>query len=128
MARIHTSGKTLVTDDHTFQFASAREAVEALKWVRQMDGYSVSPCSWLVQAPPVWASDPDSDWYPDSPADLVRDCGAPLVATDRGWECLHGHSHVSGAQYFEEEEVRHLMQDGYLVPQDALFMDGRPVF
>lgn len=125
MARIHTSGSSLVlADGEVVSLASAREAVEALKWVLAQDSVEdVFTCGWEIRLP---ASRLPEEI--DFPGQMYGPCNALAVGTAGGWHCAHGHEHVSGAQYYEEEEVAHRMQDGYLVPQDALYMDGRPVF
>jgi hypothetical protein len=128
MAKNYVQGATLHLGDESFTFSSVREAIEAFKWVRaQDDVQAVFPCTWTVERWPVVDDDEEGGWYPDSPSDLLADCGGLVVGTSRGWHGLCGHSHVSGAQYYTEDEVAHNLRNGYMVPEDALLMDGRPV-
>lgn len=55
---------------------------------RRFVNYLEGRCGWLVE---------DRNWNPepDSPVDLVRECGAVWWETDSGWECKAGHSYVS---------------------------------
>ena len=47
-------------------------------------------CHWLCEGYPP---DMPEDWYPDSPSDLVYECGAPVTDTEYGWRCEAGHSY-----------------------------------
>ena len=49
-------------------------------------------CDWTVQGPPL---DRPDDWYADSPTDLIRDCGAPVVTPD-GPALCDGHLGLLG--------------------------------
>lgn len=110
--------------NESVEIADRREAVEALRWLTQQDDVQgITLCSWEIRLPAHRLPEEI-----DFPGQMYGPCSALLVETSRGWHCAHGHEHVSGAEYYEEDEVRHLMQDGYLVPQDAYYMDGRPVF
>jgi hypothetical protein len=87
-------------------------------------------CTWLVHGTPRWVEEAyaeveDFEWYPDSPSDLVSECGAPIVRTDRGWECEAGHSHFHDAEYFDDDEVAGMAARGIALPANALGMDGR---
>jgi hypothetical protein len=89
-------------------------------------------CTWLIQAPPAWvrramAAGEDCEWYPDSPGDLVNECGANVVVTPIGWECENGHSHYSHFEYFEAEEVERLTLMGTL-PANARYIDGSEIY
>lgn len=124
MSKNFVSGKALHVGDETFTFDSAREAISVLKWLQahpEVD--EVFSCGWEIRLP---ASRLPEEI--DFPGQMYGPCNAMAIGTARGWEYLHGHAHVSGAEYYEEDEVAHLTQNGYLVPQDALYMDGRPVF
>lgn len=129
MAKNFVSGKTLHAGDETFDFDNARTAIDALRWlVAQQDVQAVVPCGWQVEMSRAEQADrAEYGWYPDSAGDLIVDCGAPVVFTSRGWHGLCGHSHVSGAQYYEEDEVLARREAGYLVDPDGFLMDGRSV-
>ena len=58
-------------------------------------------CLWLVRGVPAWvdeayAEDPYFEWHPDSPEDLISECGAKVTHTDEGWECERGHNYFPG--------------------------------
>ena len=89
-------------------------------------------CTWLIQAPPLWArqaiaAGEDFEWYPDSFSDTVNECGANVVVTSLGWECENGHSHCSGFEYFEAEEIERLILTDTL-PANARYIDGSEIY
>jgi hypothetical protein len=79
-------------------------------------------CTWLVEG---WPIDAPEGWYPDSPSDLIRECGARVTSTDEGWECAAGHSHFHDAEYFDDEEIAGMAQRGIVPPANARRIDGR---
>lgn len=124
MALPHTSGSALIAGDERFQFDTARDAVEALRWLAaQEDVQEVFPCSWEIRLP---ASRLPEEI--DFPGQMYGPCEGLCVGTSKGWHGLCGHGHVSGAEYFEEEEVLANVQAGHFPSADALLMDGRSVW
>jgi hypothetical protein len=123
MSKNFVAGPLLHVGDETFTFDSAREAIEALRWLSTKDGVqAVFTCSWEIRLP---ASRLPEEI--DFPGQMYGPCNALSVGTARGWQCLHGHEHVSGASYYEEEEVVAYRQAGHPVDPNGLLMDGRPV-
>lgn len=123
-AKPFVRGTVLHVDGETIDFMTARDAIATLKWLLAQDGVEAAfPCSWEIRLP---ASRLPEEI--DFPGQMYGPCNALAVGTARGWHCEAGHEHVSGAQYYTEDEVAHNMQNGYLVPQDALYMDGREVW
>lgn len=53
-------------------------------------------CSWLVPDPGQWIEyeSDDGEWYGEWTEPGVRECGAKVTVTDRGYSCDNGHSHV----------------------------------
>jgi hypothetical protein len=95
-------------------------------------GHQMNTCTWLIHGTPRWVNeaydaDPDFGWYPDSPSDLISECGADVTRTDEGWECAAGHSHFYGAEYFDDEEIAGMTQRGIALPANARRIDGAAV-
>jgi hypothetical protein len=88
-------------------------------------GY-VHKCGWQYEGYPVGLS-ADSEWYPDSPSDLIQTCRAYAVRFDNGFACTAGHSHRTDAEYYEEDEVEAYWKAGHSIPSNARYLDGRPV-
>lgn len=113
-------GTTVEAGGETFKFATPVEAIEALRFLSVADTEAVFRCSWAVEL--------TGDRLPpevDFPSDLVGNCDAPARGTARGWECFHGHSHVSGASYFDDDEVSARRLAEMPFPVDSYTMDGR---
>jgi len=56
-------------------------------------------CGWMVEGYPT---DAPEGWYPDSPSDLVRPCGAEVTVLPNGWECEAGHAHQHDSEYYDD--------------------------
>lgn len=69
------------------------------------------PCNWLVEI------------YTEDGVGVVN-CGAASIEFANGWACTSGHSHVSFAQYFDDEELDGMRQAHVLAPAGARRMDG----
>lgn len=74
-------------------------------------------CDWLVEDRSI----PEAD----SPADFIRECGAPARPDPdgNGWSCEAGHAHRYDVEYYELEEAQHAARTGVLAPNWCL-MDG----
>lgn len=77
-------------------------------------------CGWLVEG---WPDDAPEDWYPDSPSDLIRECGAPVTELSNGWRCAGGHSHFNDVEYFDDDEIAGCR----MFPASAVNMRGVPI-
>lgn len=89
-------------------------------------------CNWLVKGTPrwvteAWAEDPEFEWYPDSPSDLVSECGAEVTELPNGWRCAAGHSHTDDAEYYDDDELDGIAKARLPLPANAHRMDGTPV-
>lgn len=116
-------GSTIHLGDEQVEFSDRREAIEALRWLTQQEGVeAIFPCSWEIRLPAHRLP-----YEIDFPGQMYGSCNALVVGTARGWHGLCGHSHVSGAQYYEEDEVIAYRQAGHPVDPAGLLMDGRPV-
>lgn len=91
-------------------------------------------CTWLIRGIPRWVleayaeSDGEFEWHPDSPSDLISECGAEVTELPNGWRCAAGHSHFNDAEYFDDEELAGMAADRLPLPANAHRMDGTPVF
>jgi len=58
-----------------------------------------APCGWLVERTVSWYDEEtgDGEGY-----DVVEECGAAAVYTDRGFTCDAGHSHVTAEVRWNE--------------------------
>ena len=83
-----------------------------------------SRCTWLVEGYPTNAPE---GWYPDSPSDLISECGAEVTYVDGGWECAAGHSHFHDAEYFDDEEIAGMARRGLALPANARRIDGSSI-
>jgi hypothetical protein len=86
-------------------------------------------CMWSVSYYPEPTTDPETGevYYYDDPFPLVRDCGAEVVSTRRGWECAAGHSHVwaevreaEGWEYAEDDDEAARMIKAGVEPRDIV--------
>lgn len=76
-------------------------------------------CTWMIQTPFQWITDPETGEVFDVEAG-IRECGAEAVATDRGYTCTAGHEHINmqtrhaeGWDYAEDaDEALGLMKAG----------------
>jgi len=109
----------LVKKDHTVLMTSTQTPTPAPEI-----------CTWTVEMSQAEQNErSDHGWYPDSPSDLLVECGAPWHQDDDnlGWHCDAGHAHRSDAEYFEEEEALGMVRAGNPLPANALLMDGRSI-
>lgn len=54
------------------------------------------PCGWLVEYPGTYVEvEMDGEHFSDWIEGGVKECGAHVTFTDRGWSCEAGHEHVS---------------------------------
>ena len=93
-------------------------------------------CGWLVEGTPRWvteawakqeAGDPayeDFEWFPEEPGDCITECGAEVTDFDNGWRCAAGHSHFSGVEYYDDDEIAGLARRGLPLAPNAARMDG----
>ncbi len=58
---------------------------------------------------------------------VIVECGAAVTEHPNGWECAAGHSHFSGVEYFDDDEVAGAAAAGRSLPANARRMDGSPV-
>lgn len=79
------------------------------------DAPNVFECSWLVEA---------RSWEGER---QIVPCGAVAVGFDNGFACEHGHSHFSGVEYYEADEVASYTRRGIPLAPNARLIDGRPV-
>jgi hypothetical protein len=91
-----------------------------------------SSCNWLVQGTPrwvleAWEKDADFEWWPDSPGDLISECGAEVVELPNGWRCAAGHSHFNDVEYFDDDEAAGMRQNRLPFPANAARIDGSAV-
>lgn len=84
----------------------------------------MNTCTWLVEGYPI---DAPEGWYPDSPEDLIRPCGAEVTDFDNGWRCAAGHSHFVNVEYFDDEEIAGMARRGIALPANARRIDGTAV-
>jgi hypothetical protein len=94
--------------------------------------YTTWRCSWLVKGTPrwvleAWAEDPEFEWYPEEPGDLVSECGAEVTELANGWRCAAGHSHFVDAEYFDDEELAGIAAAHLPLPANARRINGDPV-
>ena len=52
-------------------------------------------CSWLYAA-----------GYDEDGGQIIRECGAQARETDRGWECLNGHEHLTYGSEAQQADER----------------------
>lgn len=88
----------------------------AVATILRADAANVWSCSWLVK-----------DGYTEDGDAVVIDCGAVSVGFDNGFACAAGHSHLSNAEYFDDDEIAGARHAGHSLPANARHIDGRPV-
>ena len=93
-------------------------------------------CGWLIES-----SQHPGECYPDDEVGYctsceawaenggwgIVECGAAVTEHPNGWECEAGHSHFSGVEYFDDDEVAGRQRAGIPMPANARRMDGSPV-
>ena len=65
-----------------------------------------------------------SDEFPEEPGDCITECGAEVTDFDNGWRCAAGHSHFSGVEYYDDDEIAGLARRGLPLAPNAARMDG----
>ena len=122
-------GTTIVRGEDSVVFVNRRDAVEALRWLTSLgEVEAVFPCGTLYEGYPTWASDPECDWFPDSPSDLIQECNYLAVRQGNRRFCQCGHEHDYEGEYYDEEELAGMAQAGHLPAANAYTMDGRRVW
>lgn len=98
--------------------------------VADLDRYG--KCRWLVHGTPrwvteAWAADPEFEWYPEEPGDLISECGAEVTDLPNGWRCAAGHSHFADTEYYDDDEVQGLQNAHLPFAPNAARIDGSPI-
>ena len=67
------------------------------------------------------------EMWAEARGEWVQDCGADVTETDNGWSCASGHSHITGANYFDEDEIA-AMRQGNRPMSFGYAMDGKDIW